>query len=65
MNDIENDIESDILIFADDTSLIATGSYPEETAEQLNRDLVKISEWAKLQKVTFNATKKHRYHFLQ
>ena len=44
MNDIENDIENDILIFADDTSLMATGSAPAETAEQLNRDLVKISE---------------------
>ena len=28
MNDIVNDIESDILIFADDTSLMATGSDP-------------------------------------
>ena len=26
INDISNDIESDILIFADDTSLFATGS---------------------------------------
>ena len=32
MNDIIDDIESDILIFADDTSLFATGSDPAETA---------------------------------
>ena len=57
MNDIINDIESDILIFADDTSLFATGSDPAETAAQLNRDLVKISEWAKRWKITFNSGK--------
>ena len=31
MNDIIDDIESDILIFADDTSLFATGTDPAET----------------------------------
>ena len=36
MNDIADDMESDILIFADDMSLIASGSGP---TEQLNRDL--------------------------
>ena len=43
MNDIINDIESDILIFADDTSLFSTGTDPSQTAAQLNRDLAKIS----------------------
>ena len=57
MNDIVNDIESDILIFADDTSLFATGSDPTETAAQLNRDLEKISIWADIWKVKFNAKK--------
>ena len=47
MNNIVEGIESDIFIFADDTSLTATGSDPTETVEQLNRDLVKISIWAK------------------
>ena len=46
VNDIVSDIESDILIFADDTSLMATGPDPAMTAAQLNRDLVKISNWA-------------------
>ena len=45
MNDITNEIESDILIFADDTSLFATGTDPSETAAQINRDLHKISDW--------------------
>ena len=45
MNDIINNIESDILIFADDTSLFASGTDPAQTAAQLNRDLEKISIW--------------------
>ena len=65
MNDIVDDIESDILIFADDTSLFATGTDPAETAEILNRDLVKISAWAKKWKVTFNAGKSKDIIFSQ
>ena len=57
INDIADDIESDILIFADDTSLIASGSDPAETVEQLNRDLSKITSWAHKWKVVFNAKK--------
>ena len=57
MNDIINDIESDILIFADDTSLFASGTDPAQTAAQLNRDLAKISSWGKKWKVAFNAKK--------
>ena len=57
MNDIVQDIESDILIFADDTSLFASGLDPVDTVNQLNRDLLKISSWAKKWKVVFNAKK--------
>ena len=57
MNDIISDIESDILIFADDTSLMASGPDPAVTAAQINRDLVKISNWASKWKVTFNGSK--------
>ena len=46
VNDITNNLESDILIFADDTSLLATGNDPVETAAMLNRDLAKITDWA-------------------
>ena len=46
MNDIIEDIESDILIFPDDTSLMSSGSDPAETAAQLNIDLAKIVLWA-------------------
>ena len=41
INDIENNLESEILIFADDTTLIAHGSNPCVTVAQLNRDLIK------------------------
>ena len=57
MNDIISEIESDILIFADDTSLLASGTDPAQTAAQLNRDLAKISSWATKWKVTFNGSK--------
>ena len=44
-------------MFADDCSLLASGSDPTQTAEQLNNDLAKISAWADKWKVTFNPGK--------
>ena len=64
MNDTVENIQSDILIFADDTSLMATGTDPVETVEQLNRDLAKISSWAIMWKVTFNGKIK-RYNIFK
>ena len=46
-----------MLIFADDTTLLACGQDPAEIAIQLNRDLGKISDWAKKWKVAFNTSK--------
>ena len=57
INDIMNDIESEILVFADDTTLLASGDDPAITASMLNRDLLKISKWAEKWKVTFNPKK--------
>ena len=54
MNDIIDEIESEILIFVDDTSLMASGIDPAKTAAQINRDLLKISLWATKWKVSFN-----------
>ena len=54
MNDIVDNIESDILIFADDTSLISSGTDPSITSLQLNRDLERIHSWALRWKVAFN-----------
>ena len=50
-------IESDILIHADDTTLIASSANPTETTDILNMDLDKISVWAEKWKVKFNAEK--------
>jgi hypothetical protein len=57
INDITEGLESEVLIFADDTTLIATGINPEQTAAQLNRDLTRIKLWADKWKVIFNADK--------
>ena len=57
VNDISENIESEILIFADDTSLFASAKDPTETALILNRDLEKIGAWAEKWKVMFNASK--------
>ena len=48
INEIEKDLESEILIFAEDTTLLTF-----ETSKALNRDLAKISDWAKTWKVKF------------
>ena len=63
INDITLDIESDILIFADDTSLLATGKSTEITSEILNRDLDKISKWAAKWKVNFQGDKSEKTNF--
>ena len=57
INDIVVGLESEILIFADECSLLAFGKDPTETAGILNKDLEKISLWANRWKVRFNAGK--------
>jgi hypothetical protein len=57
VNDIIDGIESEILLFADDTCCFATGIDPAETAMILNRDLEKLKIWASRWKVTFNPSK--------
>ena len=59
IEDIKDDLECEILIYADDTTLIAVGKDPSETAEMLNRDLLKISEWAQKWKIIFAPNKSH------
>ena len=63
INDIIKDIESEILIFADDTSLLVSGKNPQETSNTLNRDLIKIAEWSNKWKVIFNAEKSKQIIF--
>ena len=57
INDIVNEIGSNILLFADDTSLFIIVENPNQAAEILNSDLLKISRWANLWLVKFNPNK--------
>ena len=57
INDITENLESDIQIFADDCFLLVSGKNQSDTSEILNRDLSKISVWASNWKTLFNAEK--------
>ena len=57
INDITANIESDIHLFADDTSLMDIIENHINTYAKLNRDLKRLSLWSKKWLVTFNATK--------
>ena len=57
INDIVNDIESDINLFADDTSLIKIVENPIVTSESLQSDIDKIQLWADKWLVKFNPSK--------
>ena len=56
-NDIVNNIESNIYLFADDTSLLHPIDDPIKSFELLNRDLNTLVLWANQWRVTFNAGK--------
>ena len=55
INDIVEDINSFIRLFADDTSLYIIVENPFQAAEQLNSDLQKIHRWAAKWLVTFQS----------
>ena len=57
INDITEGIESDIHLFADDTSLVEIIDNYIESYAKLNRDLVKLANWSNKWLVTFNANK--------
>ena len=57
INDIITDIQSNIKLFADDTSLYLIVDNPVSTASILNDDLDKIHDWSRKWLVTFNAKK--------
>ena len=57
INDIVNEIESTIKLFADVTSLSLALNDPDIRAELLNSDLDKIKNWARKWKVKFNEDK--------
>ena len=54
INDLPDNLNSLIKLFADDTSLFSTVHDPNHSAKVLNDDLNKISEWAYKWKMLFN-----------
>ena len=56
INDITEGLESEISIFADDCTLLASDVNPQITTQILDRDLVNISLWASKWKVKFDAS---------
>ena len=57
INDLVGDLESTPYLYADDTALKQTVTNPAIDFELLNRDLIRISKWAKQWRVTFNELK--------
>ena len=57
INDIINNIQSDIFLFADDTSLLKTVDDPTLCAGIVNHDLHTLENWAKTWLVSFNPKK--------
>ena len=54
INDLPEGLESTVKLFADDTSLFSTVYDPNMSADQLDKDLKKNSEWAYKWKIIFN-----------
>ena len=57
INDIVDNINATIRLFADDTCLYIIVDNPHNTARQLNTDLQMIHQWATQWLVTFNPNK--------
>ena len=53
-NDLPENLQSTVKLFADDTSLFSTVCEPNISASQLDSDLKKISHWAYKWKMNFN-----------
>ena len=56
-NDIVNNIESEIFLFADDTAILEPLSMGNLSIDKVNRDLERLSNWASQWLVQFNPTK--------
>ena len=57
INDIVNEINAEIKLFADDTSLYLIVDNPSDTAFLLNQDLNEIQRWSEKWLVKFNLNK--------
>lgn len=54
INDLSSSINSSVKMFADDTSLFSVVYNKERSENELNNDLMKISDWAFKWKMSFN-----------
>ena len=54
INDISNNLESNVKLFADDTSLFSIVFDKNLSSQTLNNDLIKIQQWAYQWKMNFN-----------
>ena len=54
INNLVNDLESTVTLFADDTFLFSAVLHGDISAYELNNDLQKISEWTNMWKMSFN-----------
>ena len=54
INDISDNLQSDVKLFADDASLFSIAEDPLRSAFQLNNVLQKIQKWAYDWKISFN-----------
>ena len=57
INDIVVDLDTNVRLFAEDTSLYIIVDTPVNAAFKLNSDLLKIHNWATRWRVTFNPSK--------
>ena len=57
INDLTDDLESCAFIFADDITLFEVLDNPSNSAQLLNKDLYKISQWSDQWLVTMNPSK--------
>jgi hypothetical protein len=62
INDIVDNIESDINLFADDTSLVNVIDQLQDSYDTVISDLMKVARWADQWLVTYNATKTVALH---
>ena len=64
INDLIDDLKSCPFIFADDTTLFEVVDYPDNSAQLLNKDPYKISQWSDQWLVTVNPSKTRSMTFL-
>jgi hypothetical protein len=57
INDIINDLENDIFLFADDASLMKIFNDINVASTSINRDLQRLSQWSETWRVCFNLIK--------